>query len=171
MGLTPLLYAIECNNEKAVRVLLEYNDVNIEYKLPDDFADYPYINKYEGDSFNIGGATPLMFAIFKSNPRIVKQLIDKNADVKARDNEGTPVFLYACGFGNGNIISSCLLDFDSKAKIEFEATKQTISQYSNVNSVLLSSVSKYLLRTFTIFSLFIIMLLNSSSPVPAIILL
>lgn len=37
-------------------------------------------------------------------------------------------------FGNGNIISSCLLDFDSKAKIEFEATKQTISQYSNVNS-------------------------------------
>ncbi|MEI0699376.1 ankyrin repeat domain-containing protein [Brachyspira intermedia] len=108
-GLTPLLYAIECNNERAVRVLLEYSDVNIEAKLPDDFADYPYINKVEGDSFNIGGATPLMFAIFKSNPRIVKQLIDKNADVKARDNEGTPVFLYACGFGNGNIIRMLLV--------------------------------------------------------------
>lgn len=37
-------------------------------------------------------------------------------------------------YDNGNIISSCLLDFDSKAKIEFEATKQTISQYSNLNS-------------------------------------
>ncbi|AEM22384.1 ankyrin repeat-containing protein [Brachyspira intermedia PWS/A] len=108
-GLTPLLYAIECNNERAVRVLLEYNDVNIEAKLPDDFADYPYINKVEGDSFNIGGATPLMFAIFKSNPRIVKQLIDKGANVKARDNEGTPVFLYACGFGNGNIIRMLLV--------------------------------------------------------------
>ncbi|MEI0799361.1 ankyrin repeat domain-containing protein [Brachyspira intermedia] len=108
-GLTPLLYAIEYGNEKAVRVLLEYSDVNIEAKLPDDFADYPYINKVEGDSFNIGGATPLMFAIFKSNPRIVKQLIDKNADVKARDNEGTPVFLYACGFGNGNIIRMLLV--------------------------------------------------------------
>ncbi|WP_241509764.1 ankyrin repeat domain-containing protein, partial [Brachyspira hyodysenteriae] len=77
--------------------------------LPDDFADYPYINKVEGDSFNIGGSTPLMFAIFKNNSRIVKQLIDKNADVKARDNEGTPVFLYACGFGNGNIIRMLLV--------------------------------------------------------------
>lgn len=37
-------------------------------------------------------------------------------------------------YDNGNIISSCLLNFDNKAKIEFEATKQTISQYSNVNS-------------------------------------
>ena len=108
-GLTPLLYAIECGNERAVRVLLEYSEVNIEYKLPDDFADYPYINKYEGDSFNIGGATPLMFAIFKGNTRIVKQLIDKNADVRARDNEGTSVFLYACGFGNGNIIRMLLV--------------------------------------------------------------
>ncbi|PTY40060.1 ankyrin repeat domain-containing protein [Brachyspira hampsonii] len=108
-GLTPLLYAIECGNERAVRVLLEYSDVNIEYKLPDDFADYPYINKVEGDSFNIGGATPIMFAIFKANSKIVKQLIDKNVDVKARDNEGTPVFLYACGFGNGNIIRMLLV--------------------------------------------------------------
>ncbi|ADG70577.1 ankyrin repeat domain-containing protein [Brachyspira murdochii] len=109
MGLTPLLYAIECGNERAVRVLLEYSEVNIEYKLPDDFADYPYINRYEGDSFNIGGATPLMFAIFKGNSRIVKQLIDKNANVKAKDNEGTSVFLYACGFGDGNIIRMLLV--------------------------------------------------------------
>ena len=108
-GLTPLLYAIECGNERAVRVLLEYSEVNIEYKLPDDFADYPYINRYEGDSFNIGGATPLMFAIFKGNARIVKQLIDKGANVKARDNEGTSVFLYACGFGDGNIIRMLLV--------------------------------------------------------------
>ena len=108
-GLTPLLYAIECGNERAVRVLLEYRDVNIEAKLPDDFADYPYINRVEGDSFNIGGATPLMFAIFKNNPRIVKQLIDKGADVRARDHEGTSVFLYACGFGNGNIIRMLLV--------------------------------------------------------------
>ncbi|WP_157153039.1 ankyrin repeat domain-containing protein [Brachyspira murdochii] len=108
-GLTPLLYAIECGNERAVRVLLEYSDVNIEYKLPDDFADYPYINRYEGDSFNIGGATPLMFAIFRGNAKIVKQLIDKNANVKAKDNEGTSVFLYACGFGDGNIIRMLLV--------------------------------------------------------------
>ena len=108
-GLTPLLYAIECGNERALRVLLEYSEVNIEYKLPDDFADYPYINRYEGDSFNIGGATPLMFAIFKGNARIVKQLIDKGANVKARDNEGTSVFLYACGFGDGNIIRMLLV--------------------------------------------------------------
>ncbi|MEI0518139.1 ankyrin repeat domain-containing protein [Brachyspira murdochii] len=109
MGLTPLLYAIECGNERAVRVLLEYSEVNIEYKLPDDFADYPYINRYEGDSFNIGGATPLMFAIFKGNSRIVKRLIDKNANVKAKDNERTSVFLYACGFGDGNIIRMLLV--------------------------------------------------------------
>ena len=108
-GLTPLLYAIECGNERAIRVLLEYRDVNIEYKLPDDFADYPYINRNVGDSFNIGGATPLMFAIFKGNAKIVKQLIDRNADVKAKDNEGTSVFLYACGFGNGNIIRMLLV--------------------------------------------------------------
>ncbi|MBW5400611.1 ankyrin repeat domain-containing protein [Brachyspira pilosicoli] len=108
MGLTPLLYAIECNNERALRVLLEYSDVNIEYKLSDDFAAYPDINKYEGDSVNIGGATPLMFAIFKNNSRIVKQLIDKGANVKARDNEGNSAFLYACGFGDGNIIRMLL---------------------------------------------------------------
>lgn len=106
-GLTPLLYAIECGNERAVRVLLEYSDVNIEYKLPDDFEDY--LNKYEGGSINIGGATPLMFAIFKGNARIVKQLIDKNADIKAKDNEDVSVFLYACGFGNGNIIRMLLV--------------------------------------------------------------
>ena len=108
MGLTPLLYAIECNNERALRVLLEYSDVNIEYKLSDDFAAYPDINKYEGDSVNIGGATPLMFAIFKNNSRIVKQLIDKGANVRARDNEGNSAFLYACGFGDGNIIRMLL---------------------------------------------------------------
>uniref|UniRef100_UPI0026251131 ankyrin repeat domain-containing protein n=1 Tax=uncultured Brachyspira sp. TaxID=221953 RepID=UPI0026251131 len=107
-GLTPLLYAIECGNERAVRVLLEYSDVNIEYKLPDDFEDY-LLNKYEGGSINIGGATPLMFAIFKGNARIVKQLIDKNADIKAKDNEDVSVFLYACGFGNGNIIRMLLV--------------------------------------------------------------
>ena len=99
MGLTPLLYAIECNNERALRVLLEYSDVNIEYRLPDNFADYPFVNKYEGDSVNIGGATPLMFAIFKNNSKAVKELIDKGANVRAKDNEGNSVFLYACGFG------------------------------------------------------------------------
>ena len=36
-------------------------------------------------------------------------------------------------YDKGNIIMSCLLDFDNKAKIEFDATKQIISQYSNVN--------------------------------------
>lgn len=108
MGLTPLLYAIECNNERALRVLLEYSDINIEYRLHDNFADYPDINKYEGDSVNIGGATPLMFAIFKNNSRIVKQLIDRGADVRAKDNEGNSVFLYACGFGDGNIIRMLL---------------------------------------------------------------
>ena len=50
-----------------------------------------------------------MFAIFKGNARIVKQLIDKGANVKARDNEGTSVFLYACGFGDGNIIRMLLV--------------------------------------------------------------
>ena len=108
IGLTPLLYAIECNNERALRVLLEYSGVNMEYRLPDNFAAYPYINKYEGDSVNIGGATPLMFAIFKNNSRIVKELIDKGANVRAKDNEGNSVFLYACGFGDGNIIRMLL---------------------------------------------------------------
>ena len=108
MGLTPLLYAIECNNERALRVLLEYSDVNMEYRLPDNFAAYPYINKYEGDSVNIGGASPLMFAVFKNNSRIVKELIDKGANVRAKDNEGNSVFLYACGFGDGNIIRMLL---------------------------------------------------------------
>ena len=108
IGLTPLLYAIECNNERALRVLLEYSGVNMEYRLPDNFAAYPYINKYEGDSVNIGGASPLMFAVFKNNSRIVKELIDKGANVRAKDNEGNSVFLYACGFGDGNIIRMLL---------------------------------------------------------------
>ncbi|WP_300367272.1 ankyrin repeat domain-containing protein [Brachyspira sp.] len=108
-GLTPLLYAIEVDNERAVRLLLDYSEVNMEYELPNNFSDYTKINMYEGESFNIGGATPLMFAIFKGNPRIAKQLIDKGANVKARDNEGSSVFLYACGFGNGNIIRMLLV--------------------------------------------------------------
>lgn len=108
MGLTPLLYTIECNNKRALRVLLEYSDVNIEYRLHDDFAAYPFVNKYEGDSVNIGGATPLMFAIFKNNSKAVKELIDKGANVRAKDNEGNSVFLYACGFGDSNIIRMLL---------------------------------------------------------------
>lgn len=108
MGLTPLLYAIECSNERALSVMLEYSDVNIEYRLPDDFAAYPFVNKYEGESVNIGGATPLMFAVFKNNSKAVKELIDKGANVRAKDNEGNSVFLYACGFGDGNIIRMLL---------------------------------------------------------------
>lgn len=37
-------------------------------------------------------------------------------------------------YNNGKIVDSCLLDFDNKAKIEFEATKQTINQYTSVNT-------------------------------------
>lgn len=111
IGFTPLLYAVECGNERAVKVLLEYSDVNIEYKLPDNFyVCYPENSVSDViDNINIGGATPLMYAIFKGNAKIVRQLIDKNANIKAEDNDGVGAFLYACAFGNGNIIRMLLV--------------------------------------------------------------
>lgn len=47
-------------------------------------------------------------------------------------------------YNNGDIVSSCLLVFDSKAKIEFEATKQVINQYTMNNNKQQLDVEKML---------------------------
>lgn len=49
-------------------------------------------------------------------------------------------------FNNGTIINSCLLHFDQKAKIEYEATKKTLEEYSlnNIQQVNVEQILQHL---------------------------
>lgn len=102
-GLTPLFYAIKYTNEIAVRVLLNYKEVNIDYTLENDYKE-----NYKNITINLKGATPIEYAIFKNNSSITRLLLNKNANIKHRDINDLNSFLYASAFASPNIIRMLL---------------------------------------------------------------
>ncbi|MCE9508301.1 MAG: ankyrin repeat domain-containing protein [Alphaproteobacteria bacterium] len=82
-----LFRAVEAGNPAAVRALLAQDAaLNI--------------------SIGSGGDTALLRALKNKNPEIVKMLLDKGADVNARDNEDTPLLIWAmlCAQNNVQIV-------------------------------------------------------------------
>ena len=105
-GLSALHFAIRNKNIKAVDVLLDCDNINLEATLPNGY--YTALDNFSREAVYIGGATPLLYAIFKSNgdSRIVNRLIKKNANINTYDEEGWNSFLYAAAFGNVRIMNS-----------------------------------------------------------------
>lgn len=68
-GQSPLHVAIGAGTEGAFKVLLDHPKTNIELKSQ-------------------GGITPLMMAVKMLNQRMVKILVQRNAEIAAADNEG-----------------------------------------------------------------------------------
>lgn len=71
-GEVPLSYAIHANNTLAIQLLLNHPTVDV-------------------NRINVSGVTPLGAALLKNNIDVVKQLIQKNADVNCKSEGYTPI--------------------------------------------------------------------------------
>ncbi|MDT5262071.1 MAG: hypothetical protein QOC61_1075 [Acidobacteriota bacterium] len=56
---------------------------------------------------NVKGRTPLMLAAFRGNTTVVINLLERGADVNARDKDGDTALMFAAFKGHGLIV--CLL--------------------------------------------------------------
>jgi ankyrin repeat protein len=95
-GQSLLHYAVICNNQPAVNILLE--------------------NRYNPNEVDDEDRTPLHFAVMNGiNPQIIKDLLEYNADINAiTERLETPLFL-ACTFGNKEAIEILLSRKDCNA--------------------------------------------------------
>ncbi|WP_302279613.1 ankyrin repeat domain-containing protein [Brachyspira pilosicoli] len=123
-GLSALHFAIKNKNIKAVDVLLDCDNINLEATLPNGY--YTALDNFSREAVYIGGATPLLYAIFKSNgdSRIVNRLIKKNANINTYDEEGWNSFLYAAAFGNVRIMNSLV---DKNENLINSKTKKNVT--------------------------------------------
>ena len=120
IGYTPIIVAIESNNNEILEILLQNGaDIRTEHpvfgKLTLHTAAY-YQNEtavemlLKSDSTLVNeksgtdGWTPLQDATLKSNTRIVKMLLDYGADPLARDYKGGTAMDMATEFGKGEIV-------------------------------------------------------------------
>lgn len=146
-GLSTLHLAIKNRSLKALNVLLANRNINLESKLPEGY--FTHLNNNSTDAVYIGKATPLLYAIFKSNgdDRIVNELIRKGADVNAVDEEGWSSFLYAAAFGNPyilrNIASKNSSLINSKTKNNVTPLHMSVV-YDNMNNI------RYLVRNLKV---------------------
>ena len=137
-GLSALHFAIRNKNIKAVDVLLDCENINLESTLPNGY--YTALDNFSREAVYIGGATPLLYAIFKSNgdSRIVNKLIKKNANINTSDEEGWNSFLYAAAFGNVRIMSSLVSKnkslVNSKTKKNVTALQMAVV-YDNIKVI------------------------------------
>jgi len=141
-GETPLVYAIIYNYIEIVKLLLKMNaDVNVqcysESKSPLIYAvSYPYINDSqivelflkEGSNMNRQdkvGTTALMIAAILNRHKIVKLLLEKDADVNFIDNDQETFF---------DIINKPGKEATKDAYVKF-FQEQSVYQMSKVNAL------------------------------------
>ena len=95
LKLTPLNFAIECNNLEAVSTIIKLG-ANIEYKT-ECKAVYGY-NDY------IYSFTPLMYCVnsYESTEKIVSLLIQNGVNINTKNRYGTTALMYACCSQNRN---------------------------------------------------------------------
>ncbi|WP_300711419.1 ankyrin repeat domain-containing protein [uncultured Brachyspira sp.] len=107
-GLSALHIAIKNGSIDSINILLQNDDIDLESALPEGY--FTHLNDNSEDAVYIGKATPLIYAIFKSNgdSKIVDMLIKKGADINAYDEEGWTSFLYAAAFGDSSTLRNIL---------------------------------------------------------------
>ncbi|MEI0603851.1 ankyrin repeat domain-containing protein [Brachyspira alvinipulli] len=137
-GLSALHFAIKNNNLRAVKILLGNKNINLESELPTGY--FTHLVNEKADAIYIGKATPLLYAILKSNGEsgIVNTLIKKGANVNAKDEEGWSTFLYAAAFGNPSILKSLFRKnkklIDTKTKDNATALHMAVV-YDNLKNI------------------------------------
>ncbi|KLI36373.1 ankyrin [Brachyspira hyodysenteriae] len=119
--------AIDNYDAEYIRTAISNGNININSKLPDDYTN------------NLGGATPLLYSIYKNAGEITEILIENGANLKARDFKTWNSIMYAAAFSDLNTISllaekdSTLLD----TKTEFNVTPLHIAcDYNNLETVM-----------------------------------
>lgn len=119
--------AIDNYDAEYIRTAISNGNVNINSKLPDDYPN------------NLGGATLLLYSIYKNAGEITEILVENGANLKARDFKTWNSIMYAAAFSDLNTISllaekdSTLLD----TKTEFNVTPLHIAcDYNNLETVM-----------------------------------
>lgn len=146
-GLSALHLAIKNNSIDSLNTLIANRNINLESKLPEGY--FTHLGDNSNDAVYIGKATPLIYAIFKSNgsSKIVNALIRKGADVNAVDEEGWSTFLYAAAFGNSSILRSIVSKnknlVNSKTKDNVTPLHMAVV-YDNIDNI------KYLVRNLKV---------------------
>ena len=122
-----LYEAIDNYDAEYVRTVISNENINLNSKLPDDYPN------------NLGGATPLLYSIYKNAREITEILINNGANLKARDFKTWNSIMYAAAFSDLNTIAllaekdSTLLD----TKTEFNVTPLHIAcDYNNLDTVM-----------------------------------
>ena len=122
-----LYEAIDNYDAEYIRTVISNENININSKLPDDYPN------------NLGGATLLLYSIYKNAGEITKILVDNGANLKARDFKTWNSIMYAAAFSDLNTIAllaekdSTLLD----TKTEFNVTPLHIAcDYNNLDTVM-----------------------------------
>ena len=146
-GLSVLHLAVKYNSVKSLGVLLGNSNIDLEATLPEGY--FTHLGDDSTDAVYIGKATPLIYAIFKSegNTRIFNDLIKKGANVNATDEEGWSTFLYAAAFGNSSMLRNILSKnknlINSKTKDNVTPLHMAVV-YDNLDNI------KYLVRNLKV---------------------
>ncbi|OEJ15253.1 hypothetical protein BFL38_13180 [Brachyspira hampsonii] len=122
-----LYEAIDNYDADYIRTAISNGNINIDSKLTDDYPN------------NLGGATLLLYSIYKNAGEITKILIDNGANLRARDFKTWNSIMYAAAFSDLYTIAllaerdSTLLD----TKTEFNVTPLHIAcDYNNLDALM-----------------------------------
>lgn len=122
-----LYEAIDNNDAEYIKSVISNDNININSKLPDDYPN------------NLGGATLLLYSIYRNSREITKILIDNGANLKSRDFKTWNSIMYAAAFSDLNTMS-LLVEKDSTlldTKTEFNVTPLHIAcDYNNLETVI-----------------------------------
>lgn len=128
--------AIDNNDVEYVKEFIKTNNsFNIDSKLPDDYGN------------NLGGATPLLYSIYKNSRYITECLIENGANLKMKDFKNWNSIMYAVAYSDLYTISllvnkdNTLLD----SKTEFNVTPLHIASGSNnLNAIMYLSTNSHI---------------------------
>lgn len=135
IGYTPIIVAIESQNNEIVKLLLE-NDVDFYVKHPLfgklTIHTAAYYENYEAVKMliekdknlvnyqsEVDGWTPLQEAVLKSNVEIVKLLLENGANPLIKDYNGGTVMNMATEFGKGEIVKLLRNNIKMRRKNKF----------------------------------------------------
>ena len=125
--------AIDNDDIEYVKEVISTNDnFNIDAKLPDDYEN------------NLGGASLLLYSIYKNSRYVTEYLIENGANLKIKDFKNWNSIMYAAAYSDLYIIS-LLIDKDNtllESKTEFNVTPLHIASGSNnLNAIMYLSTN------------------------------
>ena len=112
------------------------------------------------------GRTPLMLACKNADFESIRLLLEKGADVEAKDNEGWTPLMYAIRYNNNIDYIELLLSYDALVRIQNKFGLSPLllcAEYSTDISVLATILSSYNINEDEVFKSFIYTITSSST--------